>query len=190
MLGIGEFAGLTGLSVKALRHYDEKGVLVPADVDDRTAYRRYDGRQVRTGVVIRALREAGVPLPAVAGALGSGDLVAALEQHRDHVRRQREAEDRALEAAAIILRALEVPVTVAERTCREQPYLARVISIAPEEADTLTDDDANEVFGSVYAEVQALGLGPTGQFWTALRAGEDGQLVVMCCWPTSAGGAR
>ncbi|MFF9654274.1 MerR family DNA-binding transcriptional regulator [Streptomyces sp. NPDC014622] len=37
MLRIGEFAGLTGLIVKALRHYDEKGVLVPADVDDQPA---------------------------------------------------------------------------------------------------------------------------------------------------------
>ncbi|WP_367890090.1 MerR family DNA-binding transcriptional regulator [Rhodococcus triatomae] len=29
MLGISEFAALTGLSVKALRHYDEKGVACP-----------------------------------------------------------------------------------------------------------------------------------------------------------------
>lgn len=36
MLKIGEFAGLTGLSVKALRHDDETRALVPADVDDRS----------------------------------------------------------------------------------------------------------------------------------------------------------
>lgn len=30
MLSIGEFAQATGLTVKALRHYDERGVLVPA----------------------------------------------------------------------------------------------------------------------------------------------------------------
>ncbi len=35
MLSIGEFSGLTGLSVKALRHYDEKGILVPVEVTRR-----------------------------------------------------------------------------------------------------------------------------------------------------------
>lgn len=72
MLRIGEFAALTGLSVKALRHYDETGVLVPAEIDGRSAYRRYAKRQVRSGLVIRALRDAGVPLPAVSAAIASG----------------------------------------------------------------------------------------------------------------------
>lgn len=63
MLSIGEFSGFTGLSVKALRHYDEKGVLVPAEVDAQTGYRRYGEEQVREGVIIRALRDADVPLP-------------------------------------------------------------------------------------------------------------------------------
>lgn len=49
MLSIGEFASMTGLSVKALRHYDEKEVLVPADVDPGTGYRRYGEAQVRAG---------------------------------------------------------------------------------------------------------------------------------------------
>ncbi len=65
MLKIGEFSGLTGLSVKALRYYDEKGILVPAQVDKYSGYRQYGEEQVRDGAVIRALRNAGVPLPAV-----------------------------------------------------------------------------------------------------------------------------
>lgn len=53
MLSIGEFAGLTGLSVKALRHYDEKGILVPVEADENSGYRRYGEEQVRDGAVIR-----------------------------------------------------------------------------------------------------------------------------------------
>ena len=38
---IGEFARLTRLSVKTLRHYHDIGLLVPIEVDPHTGYRRY-----------------------------------------------------------------------------------------------------------------------------------------------------
>lgn len=43
---IGSFARLTGLSVGALRHYDELDLLRPIDVDRFTGYRRYAQDQV------------------------------------------------------------------------------------------------------------------------------------------------
>jgi DNA-binding transcriptional MerR regulator len=33
LLSIGAFARLSGLTIKALRHYDEIGLLTPAEVD-------------------------------------------------------------------------------------------------------------------------------------------------------------
>ena len=41
LLPIGQFARLTGLTIGALRHYDELDVLRPADVDRFSGYRRY-----------------------------------------------------------------------------------------------------------------------------------------------------
>lgn len=41
MLTIGRFAQLSGLSVKALRHYDDMGLLAPAHVDPESGYRWY-----------------------------------------------------------------------------------------------------------------------------------------------------
>ena len=38
LLGIGEFAQATHLSVKMLRRYHESGLLVPASVDHQTGY--------------------------------------------------------------------------------------------------------------------------------------------------------
>jgi DNA-binding transcriptional MerR regulator len=185
MLKIGEFAGLTGLSVKALRHYDEKGVLVPADVDERSSYRRYSEAQVRAGVVIRALRDAGMPLSEVSEAIESGQTEAALAAQRRRVREQRESEDRAFSAAEGAIRALAVPVSVSERTMPAQPFVGQAITVPLEEAEALSDEDANQVFGALFARIQASGLGPSGQFWTALRAGEGGTVEVVCCWPTS-----
>lgn len=41
LLSIGVFSVVTGLSINALRHYDETGLLRPAFVDPDTGYRRY-----------------------------------------------------------------------------------------------------------------------------------------------------
>ena len=41
LMTIGRFARVTGLTVKALRHYDEVGLLRPAAVDAETGYRSY-----------------------------------------------------------------------------------------------------------------------------------------------------
>jgi DNA-binding transcriptional MerR regulator len=51
LLSIGRFAFVTGLTVKALRHYGEIGLLRPVHVDSRTGYRWYrlEGRRRRSG---------------------------------------------------------------------------------------------------------------------------------------------
>jgi DNA-binding transcriptional MerR regulator/GNAT superfamily N-acetyltransferase len=61
-LGPAEFAAATGLSVKALRLYDERGLLAPARVDRATGYRRYTEDQVATAGRIALLRRAGIGL--------------------------------------------------------------------------------------------------------------------------------
>jgi DNA-binding transcriptional MerR regulator len=62
MLSIGRFADATGLTVKALRYYDEIGLLVPARVDPGNGYRYYDAAQLETAVTIRRLRALELPL--------------------------------------------------------------------------------------------------------------------------------
>ena len=41
MLQIGEFSRLSRISVRMLRHYDQVGLLKPAEQDVQTGYRRY-----------------------------------------------------------------------------------------------------------------------------------------------------
>lgn len=165
MLSIGEFASMTGLSVKALRHYDEKEVLVPADVDPGTGYRRYGEAQVRAGALARrALRDAGVPLPALAVALRDGDTGRALAEHREHVLAERRREDAAFLNAELVLSALSAPVEVVARSCTPQPYVARVIRVDTDGEDGASDDEANEQFAELFAALQADGLGPSGNF--------------------------
>jgi DNA polymerase III subunit beta len=86
MRGIGEVARASGLSVSALRFYDGAGVLVPAEVDPSTGYRRYADDQVRAARLIAGLRRVGMPVAEIAQAvrdLGDPDSVRRrLDQHR------------------------------------------------------------------------------------------------------------
>lgn len=69
LLGIGEMARATGLSVSALRFYDGAGLLVPVLVDPATGYRRYSPGQVRSGRIVAGLRRIGLPLAEMAAVL-------------------------------------------------------------------------------------------------------------------------
>ena len=73
LLPIGRFAREAGLTVGALRHYDEEGVLVPADVDPSSGYRRYRRDQLQVARAIAALRDLELSLPAIRALLGADE---------------------------------------------------------------------------------------------------------------------
>ncbi|MCX5141362.1 protein phosphatase 2C domain-containing protein [Streptomyces sp. NBC_00338] len=62
LVTIGAFARLSRLSAKALRRYDELGLLAPALVDPVNGYRYYDPAQARTARLVAWLRRIGMPL--------------------------------------------------------------------------------------------------------------------------------
>ena len=85
LMPIGRFSRLTGVGVKALRHYDEVGLLVPAAVDDETGYRFYSPDQVDRAAAIRLLRRLDMPLDEIRSTLAADDpaaLRAALVSHQ------------------------------------------------------------------------------------------------------------
>lgn len=73
LLSIGDFSRMTHLSVKALRHYHDLGLLEPAAIDRWTGYRSYDASQVPAAQVIRRLRDLGMPLGQVKAVLAAPD---------------------------------------------------------------------------------------------------------------------
>ncbi|MFD4896809.1 MerR family transcriptional regulator [Streptomyces sp. NPDC058411] len=66
LVTIGEFARLSRLSAKALRRYDELGLLRPALVDPVNGYRYYDRAQAETARLVAWLRRIGMPLARIA----------------------------------------------------------------------------------------------------------------------------
>ena len=76
LLTIGEFAHQTRLTAKALRIYDEIGLLRPTDIDPASGHRRYGAGQVRRARLIGMLRGADMSLAEI------GLLLADLDRDR------------------------------------------------------------------------------------------------------------
>ena len=75
-LAIGDFSRATQLSVKTLRNYHRLGLLVPAEVDPESSYRRYSTDQIPTAQVIRRFRDVDMPLEQIGAVLRAPDLEA------------------------------------------------------------------------------------------------------------------
>ena len=116
LLSIGEFAAATQLSPKALRLYDEQGLLQPAKIDPASGYRYYGNDQVPTGRLIRTLRDMDLPLANVARVVAADSALAELLLSRFATERDYRyaREKRAFQSALLLLRdaARTDPVTV------------------------------------------------------------------------------
>jgi MerR family transcriptional regulator, thiopeptide resistance regulator len=102
---VGELSRLTGLTVRALRHYDEIGLVRPSQ---RTAagYRLYDDRDVLRLQQVLVFRELGVALHEIGPAIDAAtDRAALLRKHRSALAEKRTQIDAMLTA---VDRALEV----------------------------------------------------------------------------------
>jgi DNA-binding transcriptional MerR regulator len=90
MIRIGDFARLARVSVRALRLYEEKGLLAPAHVDPRSRYRYYDFQQLATLERLLLLKDMGFPLASIRTLLqvAPQELRDAMARHRALLRRQ------------------------------------------------------------------------------------------------------
>jgi DNA-binding transcriptional MerR regulator len=105
LLTIGDFSRMTHLSIKALRHYHDVGVLEPAAIDPYTSYRSYDTSQVAAAQVIRRLRDLGMPLDGIKAVLSAPDASARNAQIAAHLARM-EQQLAQVQASVASLRAL------------------------------------------------------------------------------------
>jgi DNA-binding transcriptional MerR regulator len=70
LLGIGEFSRRSRLSPKALRLYNEMGLLLPARVDTASGYRYYGIDQLEQARFVATLRQLKVPLAEIKAIIG------------------------------------------------------------------------------------------------------------------------
>ena len=120
-IGIGEFARRSRLSLKALRLYDERGVLVPARVDQGSGYRYYDTAQLDQARLVVMMRQLQLPLAAVRELLAC-DRADAATRIAEHWRDAEAAHDARRELAGYLVSRLRGKRSVMyEVATREMP---------------------------------------------------------------------
>jgi effector-binding domain-containing protein len=73
LIPIGQFSKMVRLSVKALRLYADRGLLLPAYTDSETSYRYYKASQAKRAEIIRILRSVDMPLNEILDVLDAGE---------------------------------------------------------------------------------------------------------------------
>jgi DNA-binding transcriptional MerR regulator len=175
MLTIGQLAGYAGVTIKAVRHYHERGLLEEPPRDS-SGYRRYNAGHAVDLVKIKTLAEAGVPLARIRELLAAApDRFAAaieeidrdLQERAAEIQRTREriarlgAGDRLFVSADVadFLESL-VELGVSERTVQmERDIWILLQSVSPREAAIWIADKrdamADPEFRAIYMEYDA-----------------------------------
>jgi effector-binding domain-containing protein len=150
LLPIGRFSEVCRLSIPALRHYDELGLLPPAAVDPDTGYRYYSMSQAADADRIRTLRVLEMPLPEIRAIL-AGDPARTRTLLVGHRRRLQEEAERQRYALALLDSMLseEPPMTYEVHLREIQPQTAASVSGRAAWADlgTFVRQALMEVFG-------------------------------------------
>jgi len=84
LIPIGRFAQLAGFTVRALRHYESQGLLLPAHVDRESGYRYYRPEQLPDALRVRLLRALEMPLAEVVDVMRAPESAEALAKIRAH----------------------------------------------------------------------------------------------------------
>jgi effector-binding domain-containing protein len=190
LLPIGRFAKATRLSVKALRHYDELGLLRPAFVDPSSGYRYYRPAQANQAEAIRILRSLEMPLEEIGDLLAAGGGEAAakrLTRHRERLEARLAVHRRML---AFLQRLLDredvMPYEVTVRELPAQPVAA-----------TRTTTDLRGIASAISAGVHLVldelgrrGMEPAGPLQVVYHADqvldEDTVAPIEICFPVAA----
>jgi DNA-binding transcriptional MerR regulator len=181
-LTIGEFARLSGLSLRALRLYDKSGLLRPAEVVGATGYRRYTTQQLYAGRLIALLRRLDMPLTEIGEILSAAGPGAAekLAAYWSEVERrlavQRELADRLVRGLAGETPAPPESWAVSVRDVPEQHVLTELRRVTTAELVRWIPEARARLTGK--AE-------PAGPFFVIFHrpVGEDADGPVEVCLP-------
>lgn len=123
-VSIGDFALMTSLSRKALRHYHDIGILEPAHVDPGTGYRFYDTSQVDHAHIIRRFRSLGMSIPDIKALLSTDDAGARTEIITTHLEQMEAALAQTRDTVGALRELLAPASPPADVTLRHEPALA------------------------------------------------------------------
>ena len=150
---IGRFSKSCRLTIKALRHYDEVGLLKPTFVDPASGYRYYAPTQAREAVMIGMLRSLDIPISAIKRLINadSADFKNILLKEQERIKRDLEKKQRTLTSLQRIAdQARIIPYNV---TIREEPNYVVAKMNCVTVIDCMLEDSTKLVY-RLYEELQ------------------------------------
>jgi DNA-binding transcriptional MerR regulator/effector-binding domain-containing protein len=182
LLSIGTFSRMTFLTVKALRHYHDAGLLAPASVDPHSGYRYYRPDQVATARLIRRLRDLDLPVEEVREVLAAPDEATrnrVIVDHLERMSRQLQETQATVESLRRMLSGGDDDLEVLERDEPALVTLAIRATVAGDEALTWWLD----AFTELHRALRVAGVqrsGPDGaDFPTEFFTDGVGELVAF-----------
>jgi DNA-binding transcriptional MerR regulator len=170
MFRIGDFSKLTRVSVKALRFYDEVGLLKPTYVDRDTGYRYYSATLLPRLNRILAFKDLGLSLGEI-GHLMEGELP--VDRVRESLQNRRAELARRIEAEQAQLAEVDAWLAQIEQASRVPEYEVTVKQVAPRLVASVRDTlssyaDADDLFDELSSDFNQRGapLG-RGAIWHA-----------------------
>lgn len=198
LIRIGAFGRITQLSRKALRLYDQLGILSPTYIDPDSGYRYYATAQVATARFVRQMREAEMPLALIRQVIDAeqaeidqlitdyhSEFEARVVQARNAIRRLQAHQRHKECSVSFDIQIRQVPqqqiisikraLTQPEMGAFIQGSIATLLQMVEDQGLTIT----NEVMGLYYGPINANDTGPLEvAFPVAGTATPQGDVVV------------
>jgi DNA-binding transcriptional MerR regulator len=168
MFKIGDFSRLSQVSVNALRHYDELGLLKPQQVDRFTGYRYYSIEQLPRLQRILALKDLGFSLEQIAQMLDEHfsleEMRGMLRLKRAEVDQQAQAEQARLARIEARLRYLEMEGKMPEHEVVVKKIEPRWVACEREVVATIAEMQPRSyaMFNEIYTWIATHGIKPDG----------------------------
>lgn len=158
LMPIGRFSKSCRLTIKALRHYDEIGLLKPAFVEPATGYRYYAQHQAKKAVLINMLRSLDIAIPAIEKLLEADEreFGVLLEAEQTRILKELSRQQQILQSIKRISQTGKlIPYEIAIRT--EPSYMVAQLS-CPSTLDRLVDDGGKLIY-QLHSILQYAGRG-------------------------------
>lgn len=179
---IGEFSRMTYLTVKALRHYHDVGLLEPIDVDSSSGYRRYSTDQIATAQAIRRFRDLDMSIDQVRAVLRAPDSATrnrTILQHLEHMQQQLERTQLTVASLQALLEQPHAAASIEYRTIGSTRSLAISDAVRFEAAG----DWCTEVFAELHEAIVNAGAtasGPDGAlYFDEFFEGGEGEVIAF-----------
>ena len=160
-LAIGDFARATHVTVKALRHYHEIGLLPPVAIDPESGYRYYAADQISRAQFIRRLRELDMPLSEIQAALDAPTAAGRDRTISDHLRRMEQELERTREVVSSLHDLLQAPHAPVAITWQAMPAV-RAVAICATVERAAIQPWCERHFTRLFTGLNDAGIPPSG----------------------------